>query len=244
MRKVRLAAIALVGVLALAVSTAVAADSTLLKAGALSADLSAGQLANVRVNGKVALREFGAVYVNRRGHDRRDMPLQRFIERTRRTRGKGDLFFVSTGVMRTDTQLVGEFGRVWAVRKGQALELTLHPTYFQDSSLPDDRRPWSMDVKAKLDKRLWQKALLIAGGKTLKVSDLKAIPSNVKSILLPISPGARLSITHLNMPDSFSVKAAGDMVELNFSDHRAKTTWFLLTDCPSVRLTLMIERTM
>jgi len=246
MRTKRMSGKVLVAVLVsriLALGLHEAAGGEILKKGALEAELTDGILVNVKVNDTVVLKEFGKAYVNGRGVTATDKPLQSYVSKTEETTEKGDRFFVSDGIMRIPGEkFLGEFGRVWSVRKDGSFELTFHPTYFnQKWNTPDRERPLHVDVVAVVDSSVWKQSSLEVDGKMIPVSGVTSYPTNVTKILLPASADASLAVIPLNMPDSFAVTEKGETVEFLFSDQNAMTTWYVLTDCPSCRLSLKVE---
>ena len=220
-----------------------AADKVVLEKGALRGELADGILVNVKARDSLVLKEFGRAFVNEKDKRNTDKPLQSYVLKTEKKKEKGDLFYVSEGIMRIKgKKFLGEFGRVWAARKTGELEFTFHPTYFnQKWNTPDRERPLHVDVVTVIEKWLWEQAMLEVKGKRVSTKGLAAYPKDVSRILLPVKGTEYLAIIPLNMPDSFAVVDKGKTVEVWFSDQNAMTTWYVLTDCPSCRLSLKIE---
>jgi len=219
----------------------VMAEEMILEGEGVKAMLQEGRLVDIEVGGRVIIQEFGRVYVNYKGKRKNGLELEQFVETTKESKERGDRFVMSEGIMlEKGKRFLGEFGRVWAERKDGSLELTLHPTYFQGRDIPDELKPYHMDVSATLDNKIWNKAMLEVDGKTISPSEVKEYPVNATRILLPVNGREYLCMKPLNMPNSFIAEEAGDDVHLWFSDQEARTTWYILTDCPSCRISLSI----
>jgi len=230
-------------IFAIAGQMLLASEEMELRNGGIEGRLKNGYMTDVTVKGKVMIKEFGRAYVNSKGKHEDGAELGKFFESTEKKKERGDKFVLSKGIMTKAGQcFIGEFGHVWICRKSDEIELDLHPTYFQPWGTPDEERPWHMDFESRVAAEIWGQSQVKIGDKYVGTAELKDEVSDVREILLPVKGSKYLQIKALNMNNSFRTRKDGNDVIISFSDDTAQTTWYYLTDCPSVRLSLEVVK--